>query len=107
MTTIPLRPNPGLNPRDIDWIHASNAIKNESYFQLVWRRFVRSRVSIIGSLIVAMLAILSLFAEFFSPNQLDRDFLKDAFIPPNQIRFVDSEGKLQRSTVRLRCRHHT
>ncbi len=65
---------------------------SESYFQLVARRFSRSRISIVGGLIVIMLATLSLFAEFFSPNPLNSDYLKDAFIAPNQIRFIDVQG---------------
>ena len=66
--------------------------KNESYFQLVWRRFRRSKISIIGAFIVLVLMLLSAFADFFSPNPIDGDNLKDAFIPPNQIHFVDTEG---------------
>lgn len=64
----------------------------ESYFQLVWRRFRRSRISIVGGLIVITLMLLAAFAEFFSPNPIYGDNLKDAFIPPNQVHFVDAEG---------------
>jgi peptide/nickel transport system permease protein len=70
----------------------SQTATNESYFQLVWRRFRRSRVSIIGGLIVVTLAMLSAFADFFSPNPIDGDNLKDAFIAPNQIHFIDAAG---------------
>lgn len=64
----------------------------ESYFQLVWRRFRRSRISIVGGLIVITLILLAAFAEFFSPNPIYGDNLQDAFIPPNQVHFVDAEG---------------
>ena len=43
---------------------------NESYFQLVWRRFRRSTVSIVGGLMVLTLCTLAIFAEFFSPTAL-------------------------------------
>ncbi len=65
---------------------------HESYFQLVWRRFRRSKISIIGGLIVITLMVLAALAEFFSPNPIDRDNLKDAFLPPNRIHLIDAEG---------------
>lgn len=67
--------------------------KHEGYFQLVWRRFRRSRISILGGLIVITLMILAAFAEFFSPNPIYGDNLKDAFLPPNRIHFVDAQGQ--------------
>jgi peptide/nickel transport system permease protein len=66
--------------------------QHESYFQLVWRRFRRSRISIVGGMIVITLMLLAAFAEFFSPNPIYGDNLKDAFIPPNQVHFVDAQG---------------
>lgn len=70
----------------------AKAAKNESYFQLVWRRFRRSRISIIGGMIVITLMLLAAFAEFFSPNSIYGDNLPDAFLPPNRVHFIDSEG---------------
>lgn len=66
--------------------------RNESYFQLVWRRFSRSRISIVGALIIITMMLLAALADFFSPNPIYGDNLKDAFIPPNQVHFVDAEG---------------
>ena len=40
--------------------------RNESYFQLVWRRFRRSKAAVIGGLLVVMLGLLAIFAEFFA-----------------------------------------
>jgi peptide/nickel transport system permease protein len=91
--TLPNPSSPVAPRRTIDdLLRESTAVKNESYFQLVARRFMRSRVSIVGGLIVLTLTILALFAEFFSPNPIDGAFLDDAFIPPNQVRFIDAEG---------------
>ena len=69
------------------------AEENESYFQLVWRRFRRSPVSIVGALMVLMLVVLAVFADFFSPTSLSQIDLKASFIPPQQIHFFDHEGK--------------
>ena len=67
--------------------------ENESYFDLVWRRFRRSPVSIIGALMVLMLVILAIFADFFSPTSISGIDLQASFIPPQQIHFFDAEGK--------------
>lgn len=66
---------------------------NESYFQLVWRRFRRSTVSIIGGLMVVILAVLAIFADFFSPTSLYSIDLDKTFIPPQKIHFIDADGK--------------
>src|SRR5215210_1630757 len=67
--------------------------ENESYFDLVWRRFRRSPVSIIGALMVLMLVILAVFADFFSPTSISGIDLQASFIPPQRVHFFDSEGK--------------
>src|SRR5919108_1270771 len=67
--------------------------EHESYFDLVWRRFRRSPVSIIGALMVLMLVILAVFADFFSPTSISTIDLQASFIPPQQVHFFDAEGK--------------
>ena len=81
--------HPGALPRSQVLVQAE---QNEGYFQLVWRRFRRSKVSIVGAFIVMTLMLLSAFADFFSPNPINGDNLKDAFIPPNQVHFIDAQG---------------
>jgi peptide/nickel transport system permease protein len=66
--------------------------RNESYAQLVWRRFRRSKAAIAGGLIVITLAILAIFADFFAPYPLDQVEMSNAFIPPSRVRFWDEEG---------------
>ena len=66
--------------------------ENEIYFQLVWRRFRRSPVSIIGALMVITLMILASFPGFFSPYSLSTPDLKSAFIPPQIVHFFDHDG---------------
>ncbi len=88
--STPERPGAPTGPTLEQLLQATE--QHESYFQLVWRRFRRSRISIIGGLIVITLIVLAALADFFSPNPIDRDNLKDAFLPPNRIHFVDAEG---------------
>jgi peptide/nickel transport system permease protein len=66
--------------------------ENESYFDLVWRRFRRSPVSVVGALMVLTLVILAVFADFFSPTSISTIDLQASFIPPQKIHFFDTEG---------------
>ncbi len=65
---------------------------HETYFQLVWQRFRKSRPAISGGLMVLSLIILALFAEFFAPVDPSDANLRDSFIPPTRIRVIDDEG---------------
>lgn len=65
---------------------------HEGYFQLVWRRFRRSTVSIVGGLMVLVLVILAVFADFFCPTPISGVNLPEAFTPPQKIHFIDHEG---------------
>lgn len=69
-----------------------NSEHNESYFELVWRRFRRSTISIIGGLMVLALILLAVFAEFFAPNDIYKMKLNDAYMPPQQVHFTDEQG---------------
>jgi peptide/nickel transport system permease protein len=65
---------------------------HESYFQLVWSRFKKSRPAIVGGLMVLLLIILAIFADFFSPTDPRKLEMANSFIPPQRIHFVDAEG---------------
>lgn len=66
--------------------------RNENYFQLVWRRFRKSKPAVIGGLLVLILGFLAIFAEFFAPYPLDQFDSKNSFIPPTTVHFVDKDG---------------
>src|SRR5579864_3316957 len=66
--------------------------QNESYFQLVWRRFRRSKISIVGGVMVLVLVLLAIFADFISPTGLDDVELNSSYIPPQRVHFIDSNG---------------
>ncbi len=73
-------------------IEETEAERHESYFELVWKKFKKSKAAITGGLMILTLAILALFADFFSPNPLNELKMQAAFTPPQQIHFVDTEG---------------
>ena len=90
MIIEPLKPTHSQSPVSESAVETE---ENESYFDLVWRRFRRSPVSIIGALMVLTLVILAVFADFFSPTSISTIDLQASFIPPQQVHFFDAEGK--------------
>jgi len=67
--------------------------QHESYFQLVWQRFKKSKPAIIGGLMILMLAILAVFSDFFSPTDPLKLDMPASFTPPQRVHFIDAEGK--------------
>ena len=65
---------------------------HESYLQLVWNRFSKSTVAMVGGLMVILLVILAIFAEFFSPTNVSVLDMANSYIPPQKIHFIDEEG---------------
>ncbi|HLU11080.1 MAG TPA: ABC transporter permease [Oceanobacillus sp.] len=65
----------------------------ESSLQLIWRRFRRSKASIVGAAMVLMLVLLAVFADFFSPTPINQIDLNASFIPPQRVYFgFDAQG---------------
>ena len=70
----------------------------ETYWRLVWRRFRRSRVALVGAVIIGFFYLVCfVFAEFFAPYTVDynhRTYLSGPpQIPRLGINWVDAEGK--------------
>jgi peptide/nickel transport system permease protein len=63
---------------------------NQSYFALVWRRFRRSVMGMIGLVLVSALLFVSVFAEFFAP--MDPNAPDIGFAPPDQVSFFTKDG---------------
>jgi peptide/nickel transport system permease protein len=64
-----------------------------SQWQLMWRRFKRSRAALVGGIIMATFYLGALFANFLAPYQLETRFTKHIYAPPNLPRFIDVEGQ--------------
>ncbi|WP_196258981.1 ABC transporter permease [Pelagibacterium limicola] len=63
---------------------------NEGYYTLVWRRFRRSVMGMIGLVLVLILFTMTIFADFFAP--MDPRATNIPFAPPDRISFTDPEG---------------
>ena len=64
----------------------------ESYLQLVWKRFRRSKPAIVGGLMILTLLILAIFSDFFAPNDPGKTNFKHSNTPPQRVHFFDAEG---------------
>ena len=63
---------------------------NEGYATLVWRRFRRSTMGVIGLVLVVTLLVVAVFGDFFAPMDPKRTQLP--FAPPDVIAFEDPAG---------------
>jgi len=66
-----------------------------SQFQLMWQKFRRHKLAIIGGILLILLYFMALFADFLAPYTPEQRIHKYSYHPPSKIHFVDSEGKWQ------------
>lgn len=66
--------------------------QHESYFQLLWTRFKKSKPAIVGGMMIIMLAFLAIFSDFFSPTDPGKLNMQSSYVPPQRIHFVDADG---------------
>lgn len=92
---FPLLPNAeaGLPSPDLNLALLRRASRaHESYGELVWRKFSKSQIAIIGGLIVVILIVMAIFSDFFSPYDPIKLNMQDAYIAPTRIHFFDETG---------------
>ncbi|PCD67617.1 ABC transporter permease [Rhizobium phaseoli] len=63
---------------------------NESYLALVWRRLRRSWTGMAGLVLVGLLILMAVFADFFAP--MDPKATDVGFAPPQVMSFHDKDG---------------
>jgi len=63
---------------------------NEGYLSLVWRRFRRSVIGMIGLVLVVGMLLISIFADFFAP--MDPNAQNISFAPPDSVSFQSPSG---------------
>ena len=60
---------------------------------LIWQRFRRNRIGMLGLIMVGGLYLAVLPAEFLAPYTLASQFSELTFAPPQRIHFVDRDGR--------------
>jgi peptide/nickel transport system permease protein len=65
-------------------------LKNDGYLLLVWRKFRRSVMGMIGLVLVTLLILTTIFADFVAPSDPKDPTL--AFAPPDPVSFFNKDG---------------
>ncbi len=76
---------------------ARDETANESYYlasqwQLIRRKFARHKLAKAGLAVLAVLYVVSMFAEFFATQDIAKRDTGHVYAPPQRIRFVSEEG---------------
>src|SRR3954468_14688941 len=68
--------------------------RRESYTALVWRKFRKSKIAIVGGLLTLMLICMAIFADFLSPTDPVTTNMQFAYSRPQRLYFISSDGQL-------------
>ena len=71
---------------------ALRAVRSQTYRSLVWRRFRRNTLGMIGLVLVALVLILTVFAHFFSPYDPTARNRDSIYTPPQALHFFADDG---------------
>lgn len=63
-----------------------------SQYQLMWRKFIRSRTAIIGGCAVILFYLIAAFANFLAPYGGDQRFIEYLYAPPHTLRWDAQTG---------------
>jgi peptide/nickel transport system permease protein len=83
-----------LEPEDLASQKSLEAIYAASQWQLIWRKFVRNKVAIVGGVVILLYYLAAAFAGFVAPYTLSTRFIKYIHMPPQRVHFFN-DGKLQ------------
>ena len=67
-------------------------LNQQTHFGLVFENFLKSIPGVTGMIMLSILIILSVFAEFFSPNNPYKNNYDHIYIPPSKIHFLDENN---------------
>jgi len=63
-----------------------------SQWQLMWRKFRKHKLALLGGTILAIFYSAAIFCELFSTQDIHQEHLKYIYCPPQRIHFFDEEG---------------
>jgi len=65
-----------------------------SQWRLIGRRFVRNRTALVGGVVIVLLYLMALFANFLAPYSLENRYFQYSYAPPQGVHFLH-DGRLQ------------
>ena len=63
-----------------------------SQWQLMWRKFIKHKLAILGGTVLAIFYIITILCEFFSTYDIYHRYSGYIYCPPQRIRFFDEKG---------------
>ena len=79
---------------DSSRIRSLEAIYGASQWRLMWRKFIRNRVAVMGGVAILLFYLTAAFAPFLAPYTETTRFTKHIYMPPQVVRLFNN-GKLQ------------
>lgn len=67
-------------------------VKSQTYFRLVWRRFRRNTMGMVGAVLVALLLLVTVFADFLAPYSPTARNPDAIYSPPQMLHFFGEES---------------
>ncbi|QTL99904.1 ABC transporter permease subunit [Iocasia frigidifontis] len=61
--------------------------------EMIWQRYKKHKLGMMGGIITLILIVISIFAPFFSPYDYKSPEYNHAYMPPQKIHFFDENGK--------------
>jgi peptide/nickel transport system permease protein len=83
-----------LEPEDQTGQKSLESIYALSQWQLMWRKFIRNKVAIVGGIVVLLYYLGGLFAGFVAPYTLSTRFIEYIHMPPQRVHLFN-DGRLQ------------
>jgi peptide/nickel transport system permease protein len=71
---------------------ALRAVRSQTYLRLVWRRFRRNTMGMIGATMVCLLIVVTIFADFFAPYDPTARNRDSIYTPPQALHFFSEDG---------------
>jgi len=73
-------------------ISAEERLYVASQWQLMWRKFVKHKLAILGGVILLLFYIVAIFCEFLSTQDIYKRYTKYIYCPPQRIHFFSEDG---------------
>jgi len=74
------------------YIEKEEKIYVASQWKLMWWRFKRNKLAILGGIILIIFYIIAVFCEFFAPSDPYKYDVRYVLAPPQKIHFIDETG---------------
>lgn len=62
---------------------------------LMWWKFRKHKMALISGVVVILLYLIAIFAEFVAPYDPEQYFIQYKLVPPTPVHFIDSQGQLR------------